>query len=194
LPHPRDEPYRHQPTTTDAGVFVGRLGDLFEFAGAPPAKDIWELHLRAVSKLSATSRLVFNAMGGPAQPNGNVFDTDEAAAQINRTIKRFHADARYINSRMSVMGAVKINDWGPYDYHRDFNLTFPLQLMGDVGVTLGMPRWFYDTPQTKVGIRFTYRTLDEFSDKYYPAEVDLTSDEDPDGYEWEFRTYLHFAI
>ena len=186
--------HRHQPTTTDASVFIGRLGDLLEFGGAPPAKDIWELHFRAVSRLSPTSRLVFNAIGGPAQPTGSAFDTSEDAAQINRTIKRFHADARYINSRMSVIGAVKVNDWGPYDYHRDFNLTYPLQLMGDVGLTLGMPRWFYDAPQTRAGVRVTYRTLNEFSDKYFPMDVDLTSDEDPQGHEWEIRTYIHLAI
>ena len=25
---------------------------------------------------------------------------------------------------------VRFNDWGPYDYHRDFNLTYPFQLRG----------------------------------------------------------------
>ena len=71
------------------------------------------------------------------------------------------------------MAAFKKNDWGPYDYHRDFNLTYPLQLMGDVSVTLGMPRWFYDTPQTRAGVSFTYRTLDQFSDKYFAEEIDF---------------------
>jgi hypothetical protein len=91
------------------------------------------------------------------------------------------------------MGVVKKDDWGPYDFHRDFNLTYPLQLIGDVSVTLGAPRWFADSPQTRFGVRASWRSLDEFSDRYEP-EVDLTADEDPDGEEWEIRTYLHFAM
>ncbi len=46
----------------------------------------------------------------------------------------------------------KFNDCGPYDYHRDFNLTFPVQLMGDLSYTLGKPRWF-GLPQTRFGVR-----------------------------------------
>ncbi|HKK70166.1 MAG TPA: glycoside hydrolase family 2 TIM barrel-domain containing protein [Candidatus Krumholzibacteria bacterium] len=185
--------HRHQPTTQDATVFVSEGGDLFQFGGAPPAKDLWEAHLRVVSKLTPTSRMVFNVMGGPAQPMGSAFDTAEGSEQLNRTIDRLHFDARYVNSRMSLMGVVKKDDWGPYDFHRDFNLTYPLQLIGDVSVTLGAPRWFADSPQTRFGVRASWRSLDEFSDRYEPA-VDLTADEDENGREWEIRTYLHFAM
>ena len=201
--------HRHQPTTQDANVFVGATGDLFQFGGAPPAKDLWELHLRTVSKINATSRVVLNAMGGPAQPNGSVFDDDSKGDyQFNRTIKRFHGDVRYINSKMSWMGMVKVNDWGPYDYHRDFNLTYPLQLIGDVSVTLGTPKWFADSPQTRAGVRFTWRRLNEFSDRYPSNEYLSQSNPEipddnmffepdfdwPEGEEWELRTYVHFAM
>ena len=49
---------------------------------------------------------------------------------------------------MKVTTSAKINDWGPYDYHRDFNLTYPVQLMGDMSFNLEMPEWF-DIPQTR---------------------------------------------
>ena len=97
---------------------------------------------------------------------------------------------------MSVMGVVKKDDWGPYDFHRDFNLTYPLDSVDSVDVssiTLGAPRWFADSPQTRFGVRASWRSLDEFSDRYEPA-VDLTADEDENGREWEIRTYLHFAM
>jgi hypothetical protein len=64
----------------------------------------------------------------------------------------------------------EINDWGPYDYHRDFNLTFPLQLMADLSTTLGKPDWL-DLPETRIGIRGTYRTLDRFSPRYSPVQI-----------------------
>ncbi len=185
--------FRHQPTTQDAALFVSEGGDIFPFPGAPPAKDLWELQLRVVSKISSTSRVVWNAYGGPVQATGNVNEADEFAAQINRTVKRFGTDVRYLRNSLSLTSALKVNDWGPYDYHRDFNLTFPLQLIGDVSYTLGTPRWFADQPQTRVGVRVTWRTLDEFSNRYEPVE-DLTSDEDEDGREWEIRTYLHLAM
>ena len=57
---------------------------------------------------------------------------------------------------------VRFNDWGPFDYHRDFNQTYPLQVMADFSTTLGKPDWF-DLPTTRLGVRGTYRTLDKYS-------------------------------
>jgi hypothetical protein len=95
----------------------------------------------------------------------------------------------------------RFHDWGPYDYHRDYNLTFPVQLMGDLSYSLGMPRWF-GYPQTRVGVRTAWRTLDVYSPRYCPQRVpDATGTPvcDPTapgdlGTEWEVRTYLHIAI
>jgi hypothetical protein len=94
---------------------------------------------------------------------------------------------------------VKVNDFGPYDYHRDFNMTYPLQLMADISYNLGKPRWF-SLPQTKLGVRGTFRTLDRYSNRYQPegepvpAEGELYPEGLPDGREWEIRTYLHLVI
>ena len=43
---------------------------------------------------------------------------------LNRIIHRYGADVRLIHNSWSIMGGIKINDWGVYDYHRDHNLTF----------------------------------------------------------------------
>ncbi len=95
----------------------------------------------------------------------------------------------------------RFNDWGPYDYHRDFNLTFPVQLMGDVSHTLGTPRWFAN-PQTRIGVRGIWRSLDVNSPRYCPGTiVDAAGNTvcDPNapggnGEEWEIRTYIHLAL
>jgi len=184
--------YRHHPTTTDAAI--GVLADgrtFFAFPGAPPAKDLWEVNGRVVSRLGPDMRLVAHAYGGTGQARGD----------DPRLVKRFGADARLAWDRFAFATFAKFNDWGPYDYHRDFNLTFPVQLMGDVSVTLGTPRWF-SVAQTRFGIRALWRTLDQYSNRYCPGTVANPSgaqvcDETlpgSDGQEWEIRTYLNVAL
>ena len=73
--------------------------------------------------------------------------------------------------------------------------------MADVSHTLGTPRWF-GYPQTKIGMRWTWRSLNVYSPRYCPGktpdalgvlECDPTLPGE-NGIEWEFRTYLHFAM
>ncbi len=88
-----------------------------------------------------------------------------------RLIDRFGGDVRLALGSFKVATAAKFNDWGPYDYHRDFNLTFPAQLMADVSTVLGLPAWFDGVPQTRLGVRGTWRSLDEDLPRYWPAQV-----------------------
>lgn len=185
--------YRHLPTTQDAGI--GIFGDgrtLFIFPGAPPAQDLWETHARIVSKVSPEFGFIANVYGGNAQANGS----------DPRLIERFGTDLRLIYKKVKVTSMVKVNDWGPYDYHRDFNLTFPLQLTLDLSTSVGKPGWF-DMPGTRAGIRGTWRSLDQYSPRYCPTRNFDASGElvcDPfapgfdNGQEWEIRTYVHFNI
>ncbi|MBT8313047.1 MAG: glycosidase [Maribacter sp.] len=182
--------FRHQPTTMDAAI--GFLGNrtLFAFPNSVPAKDLWETHARIVSKMGSDFGLVANLYFGNAQANGSA----------ERVIERFGGDVRMLYKNIKVQHAWKINDWGPFDYHRDFNLTYPVQLMLDISTTLGKPDWFI-LPSTQVGIRGTWRTMNEFSPRYLPndalefAEAPLIS---PVGFgngnEWEIRTYVHINI
>ncbi|PHN02918.1 glycoside hydrolase family 2 TIM barrel-domain containing protein [Flavilitoribacter nigricans] len=185
--------YRHLPTTQDAGIGIFADGrTLFAFPGAPPAQDLWEVHARAVSKLSPEFGFIVNAYGGNAQANGS----------DPRLIQRFGTDLRLIYHRMKLTSMVKVNDWGPFDYHRDFNLTFPLQLTLDLSTTVGKPKWF-DLPNTRAGVRWTWRSLNQYSPRYCPtttfdAAGDLVCDPLAPGFdngrEWEIRTYVHFNI
>jgi len=185
--------YRHLPTTMDAAIGIlpdGRT--TFAFPGSPPAKDLWEVHARVISKINKDYGFIANIYGGDAQANGS----DE------RTISRFGIDLRTIYKTVRLNSFVRINDWGPYDYHRDFNLTFPLQLMADLSVSLGRPDWF-ELPNTRIGVRGTYRTLDKFSPRYMPTQsIDAAGNFVPDpeaigfdnGNEWEIRTYILISI
>lgn len=185
--------YRHLSTTQDAAVGIlpdGRT--IFAFPGAAPAQDLWEVHSKVISKVNHDFGFIASLYAGDAQANGS----------DDRLIRRYGMDLRMIYKELKLISFARINDWGPYDYHRDFNLTFPLQLMADLSTSLRKPDWF-DLPDTNIGIRATYRTLDKYSPRYAPTQkLDdggmLVPDPDAIGFdngnEWEIRTYVRINI
>jgi hypothetical protein len=184
--------YRHHPTTQDAAIgFLADGRTPFAFPGAPPAQDLWEVRARLISKANPTVGWIMNLYGGTGQANG-----DDV-----RLVKRYGAEGRVLWSAFKFGAAARVNDWGPYDYHRDFNYTFPLQLTGDISRSFDLPGWF-DNPNTRFGIRGTYRTLNEYSNRYCPGTVpepdgtatcDATLPGD-NGREWEIRTYFQVGF
>ena len=185
--------YRHLPTTQDAAIGILANGrTTFVFNGAPPAKDLWEAKVRIVSKLNPSLGIISNMYGGTAQSNGS----------DARTLKRVGMDIRVIYKKVKLNYISKWNDWGPFDYHRDFNLTYPVQQIVDLSSELGKNNWF-SLPGTKIGIRGTYRTLNQYSPRYNPTTVvDANGNFVPDptaigfdnGKEWEIRTYIQINL
>lgn len=179
--------YRHFPTTQDAATYIQADGRTpAPFRGATPPRDLHEVHARIVSKPRPGFGVIANLFAGTGEPNG----------EDQRLVKRFGGDVRIVKSTVKLTTAVKINDWGPYDYHRDFNLTYPVQLSGDLSTMLGVPEWF-DVPQTRAGIQATLRTLDHHSNRYCPLGLPDCGGDIPDlthGNEWEIRTYLHLNV
>ena len=174
--------YRHLPTTQDAAIgFFGDSRVPVAFESAPSAQDLWEFNGRVVSKFTPDFGLIANFFGGNGQANGS----DE------RVINRYGTDVRVIYNKLKLITEVKIDDWGPFDFHRDFNLTFPLQFKLDLSTTIGKQDWFI-LPNTRIGIRYTWRSLDNFSPRFqYQDPIDQGF---PNGNEWEIRTYLHINI
>lgn len=185
--------YRHLPTAQDAAI--GILADgrsTFAFAASAPAHDLWETNLKITSRVTKDFGFIANAYLGTAQANGD----DE------RLIKRGGGDLQMIYKKIRLNAALKFNDWGPYDYHRDFNLTFPFQCMVDLSTNLFKPKWLGPL-STRVGIRGTYRTLDKYSNRYLAGYVSdgnggFIESADiigaPKGNEWEIRTYISFSL
>ncbi|MEO0899457.1 MAG: glycoside hydrolase family 2 TIM barrel-domain containing protein [Bacteroidota bacterium] len=185
--------YRHLPTIQDAAIGIFADGrTLFAFPGSAPAADLWEVNARIVSKITPEFGIIANLLGGTTQARGS----------DPRLVERFGGDVRMIYKKWKLTSMVKVNDWGPFDYHRDFGLTYPMQVMFDLSTSAGRQTWF-DLPNTRLGIQFTYRTLDEFSPRYCPtrsfdAAGDFVCDPTAVGFgngrEWEIRTYLQFNI
>ena len=182
--------FRHHPTAQDAAIGFLSNRSLFAFPNSTPAEDLWEAHTRIVSKVNPELGLIANLYAGNAQANGS----------DDRLITRIGGDIRLLYKKIKFVHSFKIDDWGPFDYHRDFNLTYPLQFMLDISTTVGKPGWFL-LPNTRMGIRGTWRSLDQFSPRYSPNEALEFADApiiSPVGFgkgiEWEIRTYVHINI
>lgn len=182
--------FKHYATTMDAALFFDSAAGnpIYAFPGATPARDIWEARARIVSKLRPGFGVIANLYAGEGEPNGD----------NPRLINRYGVDVRLIYGSTRLQTAIKLNDWGPYDYHRDHNLTFPTQLYADISTVVGKPEWFA-LPQTRLGIKATWRSLDEFSSRYDPPTIPGPEGDIPDpgadnGSEWEIRTYLHLSV
>lgn len=184
--------YRHLPTTMDAAIGFLANRNPFAFERSAPAQDLWESNTRIVSKLSPDFGLIANVYFGNGQANGD----------SERTINRAGGDLRMIYRKVKVVSSLKFNDWGPFDYHRDFNLTFPLQTSIDISTSVGKPNWFI-LPDTRIGIMGIWRSLDQYSPRYsptfvpentFPAIPELSPVGFGNGSEWEIRTYIHINI
>ena len=171
--------YRHHPTSRDALLGFTADGMVFAFPGAPPATDLFEVSARIIANPGGGVRLMSRLWAGEGQARGN----DE------RKIFRWGGDLRLTYNRLIIQSAVKIDSWGPYDYHRDFNYTFPLQLMGDLSYAAASPEWL-GRLFTRFGIRAQFRTLDEYSNRFQADARDPGAT----GTEWEIMTYLQLTL
>jgi len=170
--------WRHQPTSRDALLGFTEDGVVFAFPGAPPAADLLEVTGRVVAHPGRGVRLLSRVYAGEGQARG-----DDA-----RRILRWGGDLRVAWERLMGQVSFKVDDWGPYDYHRDFNYTFPLQLMVDLAWGATTPEWL-GRMFSRVGVRGQYRTLDERSNRF-AADPRAPGE---GGHEWEIMTYLQIT-
>ncbi len=184
--------YRKLTTTMDAAIGFLANRTAFAFPKSTPAQDLWESNTRIISKISPDLGFIANLYFGNGQANGD----------SERTINRYGGDLRMIYKKVKLVSSLKLNDWGPYDYHRDFNLTYPVQSSVDFSTSLGKPTWFV-LPDTRIGIMGIWRSLDQYSPRYtptfipantFPAVSPLSPVGFPNGTEWEIRTYIHINI
>jgi hypothetical protein len=172
--------YRYQPSSTDAATYF-QQGSLtrFPFAFGSIAANTWDLALNVVSAPHPDWRIAGKVYGGQAQ----------AVGPSTRLVNRYGLEAGASWRSIAFQTFLKFNDWGAYDYYKDFNLTYPVQVMGDLSYSFGIPMWLA-IPQTRIGVRTTYRSLNEYSNRYVanPAEPGAL------GAEWEIRTYVNISL
>ncbi|WP_375771284.1 hypothetical protein NR798_10410 [Archangium gephyra] len=144
--------YRHQPTSRDAGIAILANGSTIAFGKAPPAADEWEATLRMVGNPTKRLKLYGTAMVGSNQSSG----------EDARQVLRYGVDGTVLLDTLMLTAQLRLNDWGPYDYHRVFNLTYPLQAGGDL--SYGLKRPVLGAVTTRFGLRGMVRMLDQYSE------------------------------
>jgi hypothetical protein len=144
--------YRRQPTSRDATIALLADGSSVAFGSAPPAADEWETTLRLVGNPTRRLKLYGTAFVGSNQSSG----------QDARQVLRYGVDGSVLLDTLLLTAQLHMNNWGPYDYHRVFNLTYPLQLGGDL--SYGLKRPVLGTVTTRFGLRGMVRMLDEYSE------------------------------
>jgi len=176
--------YKILPTSQDAAAAIGVPDSgtgpnfLFAFPSAAPARNLWDLSARTIVNFTHNMRLVNWIYAGQGQANG-----DDA-----RTVNRFGTYGWYTLGSFNINYHLKFNDWGPYDYHKDFNLTFPLQVLLDLSYAYEPPK-LYAPAATRFGVAGQFRNLNSFSNRYRfdPSDPGLK------GREWEIKTYVQFT-
>ncbi len=142
--------YRNLLTTRDSTFGFLEDGTLFAFGGAAPPAELWDVTARVINNVGPW-QLHWDAYAGTEQARG----TDE------RLVLRGGGGLRAFYQSMLLQGWVKFGDYGPYDFHRDFNLTFPFQTYVDISG--GLKRMPMIGTTTRVGFFTKYRLLNEFS-------------------------------
>ncbi len=170
--------YRHHPTSRDATLVILADGSQVASAATPPAHDTWLATLAWSSALSTRARLSGTLYGGQ----------DQARAGDPRLVTRAGGTLRFMRRGLVASTDLRLRDWGPYDYHKDFNLTYPLQWYGDL--SYGLVRAAFGVADARLGLRWQLRFLDGFSEGYVmdPAAPSRL------GSEAEVLSYLEFGL
>jgi hypothetical protein len=167
--------YRHQPTARDANLVVLESGAVVPFGGSPPAQDEWDLTFD------------WFARPGPVRLYGTLFaGQSQARGDSARLVTRGGGSVQIDWNTARLSTRLHLHDWGPYDFHRDFNLTYPLQWYGDLSYGVRAPR--LGTFDTRFGLRAQARVLNEYSEGWLDPTVGGT------GHEVEAGVYVNIGM
>ena len=168
--------YTKYSTFTDAYLFFyAEEGINASFGQGLPAEEVWTLSSRMVFNPNQRAKYIVNLVSGFDQSTGD---------PTGGTRKFYELEGKVIlNKRHIISGYFKKDAWGPYDFHRQFNITYPEQFKLDYAVLLD--DLFDERRSTKVGVRVLYRTVDENSpgDEYLDGQND-----------WMFQTVFYFTF
>ena len=161
--------YTEYPTPTDSYVFFYRpLKINAPYGEGLPAEDVWGVSSRMVFNPNSRQKHIVKLIRAYEQSTGN---PDGGA----RKHWQFHWKSEF-NRRHVFSGYFMKDAFGPYDFYRDFNITFPEQIKLDYSVRLGMTGQLGSVEDerraTRLGLRAVYRSygqeneseLEEFGD------------------------------
>ena len=155
--------YTEYPTATDANLFFFAQGGInASFGAGLPAEDVWTVSSRIVMNPSQSAKYIVNLVRGFNQSSGN---------PTGGTRDYFELSGKaIIGGKHIISGYFKKDAWGPYDFYRQFNVTFPEQFKIDYSMRLGtlggLGSVADETNATQIGIRALYWTYDENEENF----------------------------
>ena len=160
----------------DADLFFYLEGNTnASFGVGMSAEDVWLAKGRFIINPNPNFKLIANLEGGKQQATGN---PDGDAAEF------MSLDAKMIfNKKFYLEGYAKKDAWGPYDWYRQFNITYPLQFKLDCSILID--NILDNTLSSKIGLNSIFRTLDENS----PTNEGIGEDSD-----YEFQAGIYYSI
>ena len=144
--------YTEYPSFTDSELFFfddGVVSFNAPFGVGLPEEEVWKVSNRMVFNTGRNMKIISNLLAGWQQSTG---DPDGG------TRKFYEADGKFIYDKKHIFsGYFKKDAWGPYDFHRQFNITYPEQYKLEYALLLDEHR--DEDASSKIGVRALYRTL-----------------------------------
>jgi hypothetical protein len=169
--------YTEFSTFTDSYLFYFDQGDTnAAFGVGLPDEDVWEVSSRMVFVPNFDTRLILNLLYGNNQSTGD---------PEGGTREYYEMDFKFMRGRHVLSGYLWKDAWGPYDFERQFNITYPWQARIDYSILLD--EMFHEEWSTQIGLRTLFRTFDENSpeDEYQEGEND---------WRWLTSLYINFMF
>ncbi len=185
--------YTEHETATDSYRFYEPDFELdLPFGAGLVAEDVYLAKSKLIFNPSQALKYIFNIRHAKQQSTGEVdketveFTSLEAKVVINKT----HI----------ISGTVKKDAFGPFDFHRQFNETFPRQINLEYAYLLDQLK--DEKRSSKLGVKLFYRTLDENSpaDEYETGPVDPGDEDnhsnhgDHNDHMFEIQTYFKYSF
>lgn len=138
-------------TATDAELFFFESGGTnASFGEGLSAEDVYLLRSKLIFNSSSELTYVINLEAGKQQSTGKPGE---------KSVDFVGFESKVIVNREHIYSAdIKVDNFGPYDFQRQFNLTYPLQI--NLGYTLLLDNLRDELLSSKFGVRLLYRELD----------------------------------
>jgi hypothetical protein len=170
--------YTKYETETDANLFYYQEGEInAPFASGLSAEEVWLGKLKLVMNPNPNLKMIANVSLGKQQSSGT--PEGDLAEFAELSTKFILAKRHYIESY------IKKDAWGPLDWYRQFNITFPYQYMLDYSFL--MDSLFSEEASSRIGFRGLLRELNNDS------PINEASD-DPHDYEFQAGIYYRFEF
>jgi len=165
-------------TATDSDLFFFEDGGVnAAFGEGLVAENVYMVKSKMIFNPSESRKYILNIVSAKQQSTGK---PGEETVEFGSIEGKVIVDNKHIFS-----ASYKKDAFGPYDFYRQFNLTYPEQL--NIGYTRLLDMHKDELQSSKFGVKLFYRTLDEHSpvDEYENGKND---------YMFEIQSYFKYSF